>query len=141
MLKNIDPLLGPDLLRHLAAMGHGDVLCVVDRNFPADANAQRLVSLRGVGAIEAIEAILSVFPIDTFVEPAAHWMQPVGDTGAALPIHGEFEQALESAEGRRVVATPIERFEFYRQAASSYLIVATTEDRPYGCFLLTKGVV
>lgn len=141
MLKNIDPLLGPDLLRNLAAMGHGDVLCVVDRNFPADANAQRFVSLRGVGAIELIEAILLVFPVDTFIETPAHWMQPVGDGPAALPIHREFQQALELSEGRPVAATPLERFEFYHQAASAYVIVKTTEDRPYGCFLITKGVV
>ncbi len=141
MLKNIHPILGSELLLHLAAMGHGDVLCIVDRNFPAAAKARRMVSLRGIGAIPVTEAILTVFPVDTFVEPAAHWMGPVGDEGTRLPIHDEFRQVLDYAEERRVNATPLDRFEFYRRASKSYLIVATTEDRPYGCFLLTKGVV
>lgn len=141
MLKNINPLLGSDLLMHLAAMGHGDVISVVDRNFPAASHAQRLVTLSGVDAIEVAEAILSVFPVDAFVEPAAHWMGPVGDEENPLAIHREFRQALDTAEGRSVPATPVERFEFYRRSAEAYLVVATTEDRPYGCFLMTKGIV
>ncbi len=141
MLKNIHPILGPDLLGHLAAMGHGDVLGIVDRNFPAASSAVRMVSLRGIGAIPVAQAILTVFPVDTFVEPAAHWMGPVGDEGRQLPIHDEFRRVLDEAEGRPVNATPLDRFEFYRRAREAYLIVATTEDRSYGCFLLAKGVV
>jgi L-fucose mutarotase len=140
VLKNIDPLLGADLLGHLAAMGHGDVLAIVDRNFPAASTAQRLVTLP-VDVTAAARAILTVFPVDTFVEPAVSWMGAVGDEETVQPVHADLRAVVDEAEGRTVAAAAVERFEFYRRAREAYLVVATTEDRPYGCFLLTKGVV
>jgi L-fucose mutarotase len=141
VLKNIDPLLNAELLGHLAAMGHGDVLALVDRNFPAAATGRRLVTLSGVDVPRAARAILSVLPIDSFVEPAVLRMGAVGDEQTMQPVHAAFQDELEAAEGRTVPAAALERFEFYRRAAEAYVVVATTEDRPYGCFLLTKGVV
>jgi L-fucose mutarotase len=141
VLKNIDPLLNAELLGHLAAMGHGDVLAIVDRNFPAASTARRLVNLSGVDIPEAARAILSVFPVDTFVEPAVLRMGAVGDEATVQEVHADLQAAVDEAEGRAVPSGPLERFEFYRRAAEGYLVVATTEDRPYGCFLLTKGVV
>jgi L-fucose mutarotase len=141
VLKNIDPLLGPDLLGHLAAMGHGDVLAIVDRNFPAASTGRRLVTLAGVDVAAAARAILTVFPVDTFVEPAVSWMGAVGDEETVQPVHADLRAVVDEAEGRTVAAAAVERFEFYRRAREAYLVVATTEDRPYGCFLLTKGVV
>jgi L-fucose mutarotase len=141
VLKNIDPLLNAELLGHLAAMGHGDVLAIVDRNFPAASTARRLVNLSGVDIPEAARAILSVFPVDTFVEPAVLWMGAVGDEATVQEVHADLQAAVDEAEGRAVPSGPLERFEFYRRAAEAYVVVATTEDRPYGCFLLTKGVV
>jgi L-fucose mutarotase len=141
VLKNIDPLLNADLLGHLAAMGHGDVLALVDRNFPAASNARRLVVLSGVDVVPAARAILSVFPIDAFVEPALLRMGPVGDEGSEPDVHRDLRAAADEAEGRPVPSGTVERFEFYRRAADAYVVVSTTEARPYGCFLLTKGVV
>jgi L-fucose mutarotase len=141
VLKNIDPLLNADLLGHLAAMGHGDVLAVVDRNYPASSTARRLVTLSGVDVTTAARAILTVFPVDTFVEPAVLRMGAVGDEEAVQPVHADLQAVVDEAEGRPVASAALERFEFYRRAAEAYLVVATTEDRPYGCFLMTKGVV
>lgn len=141
MLKGIHPLLTADLLGHLQAMGHGDVVAIVDRNFPAAATATRLVGLPGSTVVDAATAILSVLPVDTFVEPAVRWMGPVGAEQTALPVHRDFQAVLDAAEGREVPCQPLERFEFYRQAAAAYLVVATGEDRPYGDFLVTKGVL
>jgi len=141
VLKNVDPLLNADLLGHLASMGHGDVLAIVDRNFPAASTARRLVNLSGVDIPEATRAILSVFPVDTFVEPAVLRMGAVGDEATVQEVHADLQAEVDEAEGRPVPSAPLERFEFYRRAAEAYLVVATTEDRPYGCFLLTKGVV
>jgi L-fucose mutarotase len=141
VLKNIDPLLGPDLLGHLAAMGHGDVLALVDRNYPAASSARRLVALPGVDVTTAARAILSVFPLDTFVEPALLRMGAVGDEQVEQEVHRELQAVVDAAEGRSVRSAPVERFDFYRRAAEAYVVVATTEARPYGCFLLTKGVV
>jgi L-fucose mutarotase len=141
VLKNIDPLLNAELLGHLAAMGHGDVLAIVDRNFPADSTAQRLVTLSGVDVTTAARAILTVLPVDTFVEPAVLRMGAVGDEDAVQSVHAVLQAVVDEAEGRAVPSAAIERFDFYRRAAAAYLVVATTEDRPYGCFLVTKGVV
>ncbi|MGY2704418.1 RbsD/FucU family protein [Nocardioides sp. HB32] len=141
VLKNIDPLLDAALLGHLAAMGHGDVLAIVDRNYPAASTARRLVSLPGVDVPTAARAILSVLPVDTFVEPAVLRMGAVGDEGVVQEVHADLQAVVDEAEGRPVPSAPVERFEFYRRAAAAYVVVATTEARPYGCFLLTKGVV
>jgi L-fucose mutarotase len=141
VLKNIDPLLNAELLGHLAAMGHGDVLAIVDRNFPAASTERRLVTLSGVDLETAARAILTVFPVDTFVEPAVLRMGAVGDEDTVQPVHADLQAVVDAAEGREVPSAPVERFEFYRRAAAAYLVVATTEDRPYGCFLVTKGVV
>jgi L-fucose mutarotase len=141
VLKNIDPLLNAELLGHLQAMGHGDVLALVDRNYPAASTAQRLVTLSGVAMNDAARAIFSVLPVDTFTAPAAFRMGAVGDEAAILDVHADFQRILDAAEARAVPIEPIDRFSFYRRAASAYLVVATTEDRPYGCFLVTKGVV
>ncbi|GAA5145488.1 RbsD/FucU family protein [Nocardioides marinquilinus] len=141
MLKGIDPVLDADLLGHLAAMGHGDVLALVDRNFPAASNARRLVTLPGVDLVRAARAVLSVLPVDTFVEPAVLRMGAVGDVQTVQPVHADLQDVVDEAEGRAVPSAAVERFEFYRRAREAYVVVATTEDRPYGCFLITKGVV
>ncbi len=141
MLKNIDPLLSPELLGHLAAMGHGDVLALVDRNYPAASSARRLVSLPGVDVVTAARAIFSVLPVDTFVEPALLRMGAVGDVETEQEVHHDLQEVVDAAEGRPVPHGHLERFEFYRRAAEAYVVVSTTEARPYGCFLVTKGVV
>lgn len=141
MLKNIDPLLNAELLGHLRAMGHGDVLALVDRNYPAASSAQRLVVLSGVDIVAAAEAIFSVMPVDAFVEPALLRMGAVGDEETVQPVHADLQRVVDAAEGRSVASAALERFDFYRKAAEAYLTVATTEARPYGCFLVTKGVV
>jgi L-fucose mutarotase len=141
VLKNIDPLLNAELLGHLAAMGHGDVLALVDRNFPAASTGQRLVTLSGADVPTAARAILSVLPVDAFVEPAVLRMGAVGDEETVQEVHAAFQHVVDEAEGRPVPSAAVERFDFYRRAAAAYLVVSTTEDRPYGCFLVTKGVV
>jgi L-fucose mutarotase len=141
MLKGIDPILSGPLLSALQDMGHGDVLALVDRNYPAVSSSQTLVSLPGVDIGQAARAIFSVFPIDTFVEPAAFRMGEVGNEDAVLEVHAEFQTVVDDAESRAITVEPLERFEFYRRAGEAFLTVATSESRPYGCFLAVKGVV
>ena len=141
MLIGIDPLLGPELLSILRAMGHGDVLALVDRNFPALAHAQRLVRLDGVDTTRAAKAIFSVLPVDDFVEPAVFRMEVVGNPTSIPDVQHAFKQVLDDACGRDVAVAGLERFEFYRRTQRCFAAVATGEDRPYGCFLITKGVV
>ena len=102
MLKGIDPVLGPDLLRVLAAMGHGDEIVIADANFPADANAQRLVRLDGVDATRAAQAILSVLPLDTYIEAPAAVMAVVGDPDAEPSVVADFRRIAEAVHGAPV---------------------------------------
>jgi L-fucose mutarotase len=141
MLKNIDPLLTPDLLMVLRSMGHGDEIVVVDGNFPAAAMAQRLVRLDGLTATAVTDAILSVMPLDDFVPEAAWRMEVVGDPQAEQPIFDEFRSIISRHEGSGFRLAALERFAFYERAKAAYAIVATGEGRLYGNIILKKGVV
>jgi L-fucose mutarotase len=138
VLKGINPLLGPDLLHHLRAMGHGDVLAVVDRNYPATTPGGRVVRLDGVDLETAVRAVLSVLPLDTFVEPAVFRM--VAPEGLQ-PVHGPVDAAIDEVCGSPVAKGELGRFDFYDQASRAYAVVATGETLPYGCYLFTKGVI
>lgn len=140
MLKNIDPLLGPELLAILRAMGHGDEIAVVDANFPARSSTNRLVRLDGVDAPRVVGAILSVLPLDTFVPNAAFRMAVVGDAAGVPPITREFETLLKQA-GYQGEIEALERFAFYERARNAHAIVATGELRFYGNLILKKGVL
>jgi len=141
MLKNIDPLLSPDLLMVLRSMGHGDDIAVVDANFPAAAMARRLVRLDGMAATDVTNAILSVMPLDDFVPEAAWRMEVVGDPQAEQPIFNEFRAIIARHEGSNLRLASLERFAFYEQAKAAYAIVSTGERRLYGNIILKKGVV
>ena len=146
MLKNLDPLLTPGLLYVLRAMGHGDVLTLVDSNFPADSVAATTVHgepirLDGVGIPEAARAILSVFPLDSFIEAPLQYMQVVGMPDTKLEVHQDLHQIALEGTDRDWKLGSVERYDFYDQARKTYAVVATCERRPYGCFFLTKGVI
>ena len=146
MLKLIPPFIDADLLWILAAMGHGDQLAVVDRNFPAHSIArqtrsQRLVTLGGVDAPQTVAGLLTLLPLDSFVAEPVAWMDPVDEPGRVLPVHADVLAACIQAEGRPVAHRVIARHDFYEAAARCFAVVQNTESRPYGCFILTKGVV
>ena len=146
MLKKIPPFIDAELLWVLAAMGHGDELAVVDRNFPARSVAMntqsgRLVTLGGMNAPEVIGGILELMPLDSFVEAPIAWMDPVDQPGAVLPVHADVLAACHRAEGRTVAHGVIERHAFYTAARKCFAVVQNSENRPYGCFILKKGVV
>ena len=141
MLKGIDPLLNADLLHALGAMGHGDEIAVVDANFPAAAMAQRLIRLDGVSATRAVEAILSLLPLDDFVDRPANRMQVVGDAKSVPPVCREFQALVERSAGKALPLGTIERQKFYERVRRCYAVVATGETRLYGNLILTKGVI
>jgi L-fucose mutarotase len=140
MLKGLDPLLSPDLLHALAAMGHGDEIALVDANFPAVASARRLIRLDGVDGTAMLRAVLSVLPLDSFVDRPATTMQVVGDPGAVPPTVADYIQELAAA-GSVAPVDPIDRFAFYDRARAAFAIVITGEGRAYGNILLRKGVI
>lgn len=140
MLKTIHPLLNAELLHVLAAMGHGDELALVDCNFPAASHARRLIRLDAVDTTQAGDAILSVLPLDTFVERPLVRMEIVGDPDTVPPVQRALHRLAEEREGRPVQVEALERSAFYERSRSAFAIVATGDQRPYGCFLLVKGV-
>lgn len=145
MLKNLDPLLNADVLYALRAMGHGDYLVVCDTNFPADSVAREtsigeLLRIDNVSAARATEGILSVMPLDTFIDDAAQRMEVVGSPDEIPVVQKEVQRAIDAAEGKPWPMVSVERFEFYDRAKKAYAVIATGERRFYGCFMFTKGV-
>jgi L-fucose mutarotase len=122
-------------------MGHGDDLALVDRNFPAASATGKLVQLSGLDTTQAAKAILTLFPLDSFVEAPIRYMEAVDGPQDVLAVHRDMEQAAQAAEGAAVAMAAVERHAFYRAARESYAVVQTDEARPYGCFLLKKGVI
>ena len=146
MLKSINPLLNADVLYALRAMGHGDDLVICDTNFPADAVAREtvlgeLLRIDNVSAAEAARAILSVLPLDSFVEQPALRMEIVGSPDQLPDVQKEVQAEIDAAEGRSTPMGSIERFDFYERARNAYCVIQTGERRFYGCFILKKGVI
>ena len=140
MLKNIPPILGPDLLGILRAMGHGDEIAIVDANYPADSAGPALIRLDGVSATDVLDAILTLMPLDTFVDDAAFCMQVVGNATQREPVMDQFESIVTQHEPEMHLAS-LERFAFYDRVKQAYAIVQTGERRLYGNILLKKGII
>lgn len=138
MLKNINPLLTGSLLAVLADMGHGDDLVIVDANYPAQASGVPVLDFPGISATEMAEAVLSLLPLDDFVDKPAAVMQAPNEVPS---IFTEFEAVIEKAEGRAIMVDPIERFAFYDRAREAFAIVRTGEKRLYGNIIFKKGVI
>jgi L-fucose mutarotase len=146
LLKSIDPFLNADVLHALRAMGHGDDLVLCDTNFPADSVARqtvlgRLLRIDNVSAARAARAILSVLPLDSFVDKPALRMEIVGQPAEIPPVQTEVQAEIDAAQGRPLPMSGIERFEFYDLAKKAYCVIQTGERRFYGCFIFKKGVI
>jgi L-fucose mutarotase len=146
MLKGISPLLNADVLYALKSMGHGDMLVLVDTNFPADSIAREtpfgtLLRIDNVTSAEAAKAILSLMPLDSFIDDAAACMEVVGAPDEVPAVRKEVQAAIDEAEGKHWPLVPVERFAFYERAKNAYCVIQTGERRFYGCFTLTKGVI
>lgn len=146
MLKSIDPLLNADVLYALRAMGHGDDLIICDMNFPADSVARqttlkRLLRIENVTAARAARAILSVLPLDAFVDKPARRMEIVGKPDEVPPVQAEVQAEIDRAEGKPWPMGAVERFAFYDLAKKAYCVIVTGERRFYGCFAFKKGVL
>jgi L-fucose mutarotase len=145
MLIKIDPILSPELLFTLRTMGHGDKLVLTDANFPANSMSKKVIRLDGVNINDAARAILSVFPLDSFIVSkggtAAKRMEVDEKPNELTETHKEFIKAVKEISGNNWEVGSIERQSFYEEAKRSYAIVTTTDARPFGCFIITKGVI
>ena len=146
MLKGIDPVLNADVLHAIRSMGHGDDLVISDTNFPADSVARqtrlgRLLRIDNVTASRAVRGILTLMPLDSFVDQPASRMELVGKPNEIPPVQLEVQKEIDAAEGRHWPMGSIERYAFYELAKKAYCVVQTGERRFYGCFILKKGVI
>lgn len=146
MLKGIDPIINAELIHALMLMGHGDQLVLCDINHPAQTIARqttfgRLIDVSGCGLEHTAEAILKLFPLDTFVDAPVKRMQVVGDPEGQVPIFAAMQNVVDRAENRPVTIEALERFAFYEAAKKSFAIVRTSDPGPYGCFIFSKGVI
>jgi L-fucose mutarotase len=146
MLKSIDPALNADVLYALRAMGHGDDVIICDTNFPAHSVARqtvlkKLLRIDNVTAARAARAVLSVMPLDSFVEHPARRMEIVGKPEEIPPVQAEVQSEIDHAEGKSWPMGSIERFAFYDLARKAYCVIQTGERRFYGCFAFKKGVI
>ena len=141
MLKNLTSLHTPELLHTLASMGHGDDIVVVDAHFPAVSMAQRLIRLDGVSAPAALDAILQLIPLDSFVDDPALRIEAVGKPDEIPEVQKEFQAVIDKREGKSTPLGKLERFAFYERAKKAFAIVATGELRTYGCVVIKKGVI
>lgn len=141
MLKTLNVLHTPDLLHALASMGHGDEIALVDCHFPSVSVARRLVRLDGASLPDAVAACLRLLPLDTFVPHPALRMLQVHAPEEVPEVQQLCQKQIDLAENEQVEMLGISREEFYVRARAAYAVVATGEQRPYGCILLKKGVV
>ena len=146
MLKGIPKILSPELLKVLAEMGHSDRLVISDGNFPAESMGKDAIVIRcdGHGVPEILDAILQVFPLDTYVENPVNLMQLMPDDVGKVetPIWDTYKEIVKKHDDRGEAAIGnIERFAFYDEAKTAYAIIATGESAIYANVMLQKGVV
>lgn len=144
MLKNIPKILSPELLKVLCEMGHSDRIVIADGNFPSESMGKDAIVIRadGHGAAELLDAILTVFPLDTYVDAPVSLMQVMPGDTVETPIWDEYKKIVAKHDERGAQAFgEIERFAFYEEAKKCYAIIATGEGALYANLILQKGVI
>ena len=144
MLKGIPSIISPELLKVLCEMGHSDRIVIADGNFPAESMGKNAIVIRcdGHGVPELLDAILQLFPLDTYVEKPAVLMEVMKGDNAKTPIWDTYKEIIRKHDSRgdAVVGT-IDRFDFYDEAKKAYAIIATSEKAIYANIMLQKGVI
>ena len=144
MLKGIPKIISPELLKALSEMGHGDTLVIADGNFPAESIGKNAIVIRydAIGVTPLLEAILELFPLDTYVQKPVSLMEVVAGDTVETPIWEEYKTCIRQVDARGDEAVEnIERFAFYEKAKHAYLVIATSESALYANIILQKGVV
>ncbi len=144
MLKNIPKILSPEMLKVLCEMGHSDRLVIADANFPAESMGKNAIVIRADGhsATDLLDAILTVFPLDTYVDSPIRLMQVMSGDNVETPIWDEYKRIVKKYDNRGAsVFGEYERFEFYEEAKKCYAIIATGESALYANLILQKGVI
>ncbi|WP_432650739.1 L-fucose mutarotase [Huintestinicola sp.] len=141
MLKNIPKIISPELIKTLMEMGHGDELVIGDGNFPAETYGKRVIRCDGHGVPELLDAIMQLFPLDTYTEKPVMLMEVVPGDPVVPTIWNEYKAIINKYEPENCKIDMIERFAFYERAKNAYAVVATGEEAIYANIILKKGVV
>lgn len=141
MLKNIPKILSPELVKVLMEMGHGDEIVIADGNFPAETIGQRVVRCDGHGVPELLDAVMGLFPLDTYTDKPVMLMEVVKGDPVVPTIWDEYKAIINKYEPENCKIEMIERFAFYERAKTAYAVVATGEEAIYANIILKKGVV
>lgn len=141
MLKNIPKILSPELLKVLMEMGHGDEIVIADGNFPANTFGQRVVRCDGHGVCQLLDAIMQLFPLDTYTEKPVMLMDVVNGDPVVPTIWEDYKDIINKYEPENCKIEMLERYEFYERAKTAYAVVATGEEAIYANIILKKGVV
>ena len=141
MLININPLISPEILGLLRSMGHGDRFVLSDANFPSYSHAAKLFRMDGLSIPQAAEALLSVFPLDSFIAEPVIRMEIDGKPEEINEVHQDLINTVKDVSGNNWKVGSIERQKFYAEAKKAFAVITTSDTRPYGCFIFTKGVL
>jgi L-fucose mutarotase len=141
MLKNIPKILSPELVKTLMEMGHGDEIVIADGNFPCNTFGKRVVRCDGHGVTELLDAIMQLFPLDTYTEKPVMLMEVVPGDPVVPTIWEDYKAVINKYEPQNCKIEMIERFAFYERAKTAYAVVATGEEAIYANIILKKGVV
>lgn len=144
MLKGVPEILSPELLKVLCEMGHSDRLVIADGNFPVMSMGKNahIIRMDGHGVPEILDAILKVFPLDTYIEKPVNLMEVMPGDNVQTPIWDVYKKTVEKYDERGKNAIgEIERFKFYEETKTAYAVIATSEKALYANIMLQKGVV
>ena len=141
MLINVNPLISPEILQLIRSMGHGDKFVLSDANFPSYSHANKLYRMDGLNIPKAAEALLTHFPLDSFIPHPVERMEIDGKPDEVNEVHQDLIDTVKKVSGDNWVVGSIERQKFYVEAKKAMAVITTSDTRPYGCFMFTKGVL
>ena len=141
MLINVNPLISPEILQLIRSMGHGDKFVLSDANFPSYSHANKLYRMDGLSIPEAAEALLSHFPLDSFIPHPVERMEIDGKPDEINEVHQDLIDTVKKVSGDNWKVGSVERQKFYIEAKKAMAVITTSDTRPYGCFMFTKGVL
>ena len=141
MLINVNPLISPEILQLIRSMGHGDKFVLSDANFPSYSHANKLYRMDGLNIPQAAEALLTHFPLDSFIPHPVERMEIDGKPEEVNDVHQDLIDTVKKVSGANWKVGSVERQKFYVEARKAMAVITTSDTRPYGCFMFTKGVL
>ena len=141
MLINVNPLISPEILQLIRSMGHGDKFVLSDANFPSYSHANKIYRMDGLNIPQAAEALLTHFPLDSFIPHPVERMEIDGKPDEVNEVHQDLIDTVKKVSGDKWVVGSVERQKFYVEAKKAMAVITTSDTRPYGCFMFTKGVL